>query len=123
MMFDLVVRPFASLAAFVVCLVALDASAATITSIGSTVFPGASTGTLGPVGSTPGPNNDNATSASANVIPYFVFFNAFGTLDVEFLVANSGGTSEYRVAQTLVNNSGQPWTDFHFELGFGVGTA
>jgi len=41
---------------------------------------------------------------------------------VEFVVANSGGTTEYLVTQSLVNNSGQTWTDFHFELGFGVGT-
>lgn len=41
---------------------------------------------------------------------------------MEFVVANSGGTTEYLVTQSLVNNSGQTWTDFHFELGFGVGT-
>jgi hypothetical protein len=123
MTIDLVTRRFASIAAFAVCLVALDASAATITGLGTTIFPGASTGAIGPVGSTPAPNNDNATSASPNVILYSIFFNSLGTLDVEFIAANSGGTTEYLVPQSLVNNSGQTWTDFHLELGFGVGTA
>ena len=44
-----------------------------------------------------------------------------GIADVEYAVANSGGTTACRVAQTLINNTGQLWTDFHFELGFGIG--
>ena len=119
----LVMRRLAGVAAFAVCVIALDVSAATITSVGTVVLPGFSTGAVGPVGITPSPNNDNATSASPNAIPSSVFFNTFGTLDVEFVVTNSGGTTEYLVTQALVNNSGQTWTDFHFELGFGVGTA
>ena len=69
MTFDLVTRRFACVAAFAVCLVALDVSAATITGLGTTVFPVASTGTIGPVGATPSPNNDNATSASPTQFP------------------------------------------------------
>jgi hypothetical protein len=34
---------------------------------------------------------------------------------------NSGGTTEYRVTQTLINNTGAAWTDYTFELGFGTG--
>jgi hypothetical protein len=102
------------------------ASAGVITSIATSVFPGASTGSIGPVGITPSPNNDNAAAASPNTLPYSVFFNAggLGNLDIEFVVANSGGTTEYRVTNSLlgvVNNTGQAWTDFHFQLGFGVG--
>ncbi len=95
--------------------------AATITTVGAASFPPPSTGTIGPVGATPSPNNDNATGASANVVPYSIFFNSLGTLDVEFVATNSGGTTEYRFTQSLVNNTGQTWTDFHLELGFGVG--
>lgn len=95
--------------------------AATITSVGATSFPPASTGTIGPVGATPSPNNDNATDPSANIVPYSIFFNSLGTLDVEFVAVNSGGTTEYRFTQFLVNNTGQTWTDFHLELGFGLG--
>ena len=46
------------------------------------------------MGATPSPNNDNATGASANVVPYSIFFNSLGTLDVEFVATNSGGTTK-----------------------------
>jgi hypothetical protein len=99
------------------------ASAGTIASIGATSFPTGSTGTIGPVGSTPAPNNDNTAAPSPNTIPYSIFFNSPGNLDVEYVVANSGGTTEYRFTQSLINNTGQVWTGFHFELGFGVGAS
>ncbi|MGH9321992.1 MAG: PEP-CTERM sorting domain-containing protein [Vicinamibacteria bacterium] len=86
-------------------------------------LPGASTGSLGPVGSTPDPNNDNASAASVNTIPSSVFLNTFGTTEIEFVLATSGGTTEYRFTQALVNNTGQTWTDYHFELGFGTGAS
>ena len=96
------------------------AAASVITGVGASIFPGASTGTIGPVGATPAPNNDNA-AASPNVIPYSVFFNTMGVLDVEFTLANSGGTTEYLFSQTLVNNTGTAWSGFRYELGFGTG--
>ena len=101
------------------------ARAATITSVSAFALPGFSTGTLGPVGNTPAPNNDNAATASPNTIPYTIFYNAqgVGLTDVEYVMADSGGTTEYLITQTLINNTGQTWTDFHFELGFGVGAA
>jgi len=99
------------------------AGAATITSVSSVLLPGASTGTIGPVGSTPSPNNDNSAAASANVIPVSIFFNTLGTAEIEFGVANSAGTTEYRLTQTLVNNTGVPWSGFRFELGFGTGAS
>jgi hypothetical protein len=85
---------------------AAEAAAATIGSFGTSVFPGSSTGTIGPVGATLAPNNENAASPSPNVIPYSIFFNSPGTLDVEFVFANSGGTTEYRFTQTLINKTG-----------------
>ncbi len=97
------------------------ARAGIITSLGITSFPPASTGIIGPVGNTPEPNNDNATTASPNTIPYNIFFNSLGNLDVEFVVTNSGGITEYRLPQVLINNTGQVWTGFRFELGFGTG--
>lgn len=106
------------------CCAALAPSshAGIITGFGTSVFPGPSTGTIR--GSTnPAPSNDNASEASANVIPYTIFFNAIGTLDVEFMVAPSAGTTEYRFTQRLINNSGTPWLGFGFQLGFGVGPA
>ena len=99
------------------------AHAGTITNIGTFSLPGFSTGNLGPVGNTPAPNNDNAVGASPNTIPYSIFYNAqgVGITDAEFVVANSGGTTEYRFTQSLVNNTGQVWLGFHYELGFGTG--
>lgn len=99
----------------------VQARGGTITSVGATSLPGGSTATIGPVGNTPAPNNDDTSAPSPNIIPVSIFFNAPGVADVEFVVANSGGASEYRITQTLVNNTGQAWTAFRFELGFGVG--
>lgn len=87
------------------------------------VLPGASTGTLGPVGATPSPNNDNSAGASPNAVPYSLFLNSPGGFESVFTVSNSGGTTEYVFTQTLVNNSGVAWTGFRFELGFGTGSA
>lgn len=98
-----------------------EARGGTITGLGASSLPGFSTGTIGPVGNTPSPNNDNSAVASPNVIPYSIFYNTFGTAEVEFVVVNSGGTSEYRITQTLLNTSGQVWAGLHFELGFGTG--
>ncbi len=102
------------------------ARAGVISGFGAPVtLPGFSTGSIGPAGATPAPNNDNATAASPNAIPYFIFYNAqgVGITDVEYAVTNSGGTTEYRFAQTLINNTGQRWTGFRFELGYGVGSS
>ena len=99
-----------------------SAQAAVITSVTTTSLPGASTASIGPVGATPAPNNDNATAGSPNTVPYSVFFNgALGPLLVEFAANNSGGTTEYRFTQTFVNNTGLVWTGFVFELGYGLG--
>ena len=100
---------------------AAHAGAATITNISVFSLPGFSTGSVGPVGLTPNPNNDNAIAESPNTIPSSIFLNTFGISEVEFILAPSGGTTEYRFTQALVNNTGLTWTDYHFELGFGTG--
>jgi len=86
-------------------------------------LPGGSTGTVGPVGATPSPNNDNSTGPSPNVVPYVIFLNSPGAFESVFTVTNSAGTTEYAFAQTLVNNSGAAWTGFRFEIGFRRGPA
>jgi hypothetical protein len=106
-----------------VCALQTVAEAAVITSLRSVSLPGSSTGTVGPVGATPSPNNDNAIDPSPNTIPYSVFLNTPGTLETEFLLQPSGGTTEYRITQQLVNNTGLAWQGFVFELGFGTGSA
>jgi hypothetical protein len=108
---------------FSVCCWQSAAEAAVITAVGSFELPGSSTGTVGPVGATPAPNNDNVTDPSPNTVPYSVFLNTLGTVETEFLLQSSGGTTEYRITQQLVNNTGLAWEGFVFELGFGTGGA
>jgi hypothetical protein len=109
--------------ALVVAGMAGRTEAGVITNVGVFSLPGFSTGSLGPVGATPAPNNDNTGVPSPNAISYSVFFNSPGLLEAEFVVANSGGTTEYRFPQTFVNNSGQAWASFVFELGYGTGAS
>jgi hypothetical protein len=99
------------------------ASAATIANVTSTSLPGLSTSSIGPVGATPSPNNDNTPVSSPNVLPASIFFNAMGTAEYEFGVSNSGGTTEYTFTQAITNNSGPAWSGFRFELGYGTGAA
>jgi hypothetical protein len=106
-----------------VCGTLVESRAGTITSVSTFALPGFSTGSINP-GNTPAPNNDNVAGPSPNTIVYNIFFNTFGTAEFEFIVAQSGGTTEYRVVTgplPLVNNTGQVWTAFHFELGYGLG--
>jgi hypothetical protein len=101
-----------------------NAEAAVITSV-SVALPGFSTGSIGPVGGAANvaPNNDNSVPPSPNLIPTTIFLNAggFGIIDLDFLLADSGGTTEYFHTPFVINNSGVTWTDFHFQLGFGSG--
>lgn len=100
---------------------AASVKAGVITSASKFTLPGFSTGTLGPLGVTPAPNNDNSVPAGPNTIPVNVFFNSPGGMEIEFKVTDSGGVTEYRLPQTLINNSKQTWKGFRFELGFGTG--
>jgi hypothetical protein len=101
---------------------AVDAAASVITGFGDSFFPGVSFATIGPIGITPAPGNDNAAVPNPNVVPYSIFFNDFGgPIDLEFKLEASGSTTEYRVTQTIVNVSPFTWTGFRFELGFGLG--
>ena len=95
--------------------------AATITSVSLFSLPGFSTGSAGPVGSTPAVNNDDDPGASPNVIPFSVFFNSPGAMETEFVLSDSGGTTEYRFTDTFVNTRNALWNGFRFELGSGTG--
>jgi hypothetical protein len=98
-----------------------SAGAATITNFGTIIFTG--TGTIGPAGSNPAPNNDNSVAASPNAMSAQIFFNLnpLRPLDIEFVVADSGGTTEYFFTDTFTNVNTPPWFGFLFELGFGTG--
>jgi len=104
----------------ILLLTATAAHARVITSVTTSALPGSSTAAIGPV-ATLEVNNDNTTAASPNTVPYSVSLGALGPLQVEFATANSGGTTEYYFTQTFVNNTGQTWTGFVFELGYGLG--
>ncbi len=98
------------------------AHAGIITGFGSSSLPGASTGSLGPIGNTPFPNNDDA--ATPNSIAFTIFRNSggLGPADYEFVVGNSAGITEYLFVGAAINNTGTPWSHYTFELGFGTGT-
>ena len=77
---------------------------------------------------TPFPNNDNSILASPNQILNFPglsctpkTFEVIAPIDTTLIVEPSGGTTEYYFTETVVNNTGETWVDFHFELGFGIG--
>jgi hypothetical protein len=106
----------------ILAVTAATAGAATITSVTSVSLPGFSTGSIGPVGLTPAPNNDNS-GGSPNVVPFSIFFNTFGSAEVEFGLTESGGTTEYVFSHSFVNNTGLAWDGFRFELGFGTGAS
>jgi hypothetical protein len=52
-----------------------------------------------------------------------VFWNAVTSGEVEFAVSNSGGATEYFISQNLFNLTGQTWTGYRYELGFGRGSS
>jgi hypothetical protein len=97
------------------------AARAGIITAGDVRLPPFSTGSVGPFGANPAPNNNNAAAQSANMISYSIFFNSPGFAEVEYVTGDSGGTTEYFISQNLlVNNSGVVWAGFRFELGFGT---
>jgi hypothetical protein len=99
-----------------------QASAGTITSVS---FSGPGAGNVDGTVSTPSPNNDNTTSASPNEVDLAKTFGSVGLIDIQFTVLNSGaaapGTTEYFFSETVTNNTGVAWLDFHMVLGFGIG--
>ena len=69
------------------------------------------------------PNNNDAVGTSPNevFIPQKNYVG-IGPVDIEFTVSDSGGVTEYHFREGVFNGTGIPWTDYHMELGFGMGT-
>jgi hypothetical protein len=70
------------------------------------------------------PNNNDVVGVSPNLV--FIPQKAYvgiGPVDIEFTVTNSGGVTEYHFQEGVHNGTGIPWTDYHMQLGFGMGTA
>jgi hypothetical protein len=95
------------------------AQAALITGFGTILAPGS--GSAGPTGLNPAPNNDNTVAPSANAMGANFFFTSLQPVDIEFVVANSGGTTEYFFTDIFTNVDTLPWLGFTMELGFGTG--
>lgn len=79
---------------------------------------------LNPIAPPVSPNNDDQIGPSPNVV--FVHqkhYIGIGPVDIEFTVVPSGGVTEYRFMEGVQNDTGIPWTDYHIQLGFGMGTA
>jgi hypothetical protein len=77
---------------------------------------------LNPIAPPVDPNNDDAVGNSPNVV--FVHqkdYVGIGPVDIEFTVIPSGGVTEYAFVEGVQNGTGIPWTDYHIELGFGMG--
>ncbi len=48
-------------------------------------------------------------------------FTQVAIVDIGYIISNSGGTNTYAYTGNMTNNTGTPWTDFHFQLGTGLG--
>ena len=67
-------------------------------------------------------NNDNVVGDSPNEIEVLQkHYLAIGPVDIEFYVADSGGTTEYVVVEGVSNNTTLDWSSYTIQLGFGMG--
>ena len=69
-------------------------------------------------------NNDNVVGSSPNQI--LINQKAFGVsdyIDMDFTLADSGGTTEYVLVEGLGNNTADTWTGYRIVLGFGLGAS
>ncbi len=48
-------------------------------------------------------------------------FSQVAKVDIGFNINNGGGTNTYTYTGHMANDTGTPWTDFHFLLGSGLG--
>ena len=69
------------------------------------------------------PNNDDQVGVSPNLVQVLQKnYVGIGTVDLVFTVADTGGTTEYRINEGVANNTGIGWTGYHIELGYGIGS-
>ena len=71
------------------------------------------------------PNNDNSDDLNSgnNVDIVTKVFDTPEVIDIVFDVTTSGGVTEYRVSETVDNNTIAPWASYQMFLGFGTGAA
>jgi hypothetical protein len=107
--------------------VANTAHAGVITSYNGAVGSGTATvngASSGPISSPAAPNNYNPNGPggpSPNVLTVVKDFTAVGPIAMQFTATNSGGSTSYLFQESVTNNTGVNWTDFHFQLGVGFG--
>ncbi len=109
-----------------VALLAAPAAAGVIQSGTATVSgPGLGTAFV-PAIITPNPNNDEVPSQSpdrgdGNLIVPIKRFDFTDTIDIQFQVNSSDGVTEYKVFESVDNNTGSAWSAYTVVLGFGTG--
>lgn len=106
--------------------------------LGSTADAGTITGTSfagGPGGTASAPvivsvseGNDNQPGGPGgdnNVLVPLKVFTSADVIDIEFEVrdSNPAGVTEYRVVESVDNDTGIDWTGYRMQLGFGTGSA
>jgi hypothetical protein len=77
-----------------------------------------------PIFFTLNPANDNQAGGGAadnNIAVPFKVFDNNGYIDIEFTVTPDNGVTEYRVTESVDNNTGTLWSQYDMILGYGVG--
>jgi hypothetical protein len=69
------------------------------------------------------PNNDNAPNPNVdnNIELQTKRFDFSDYIDIEFSVTESSGVTEYRISESVDNNTGSDWARYNMYLGFGTG--
>ncbi len=74
----------------------------------------------------PNTNNDNTTAGGItdnNLAVVVKRFDNVGFIDIVFNVSPTGGTTEYKIFESVDNNTFIDWSSYRLQLGFGTGTA
>lgn len=68
-------------------------------------------------------NNDNIAGGPTdnNITVPVKRFDNVGYIDIVFNIANTGGTTEYKVFESVDNNTFLPWSSYTMQLGYGFG--
>ena len=69
-------------------------------------------------------NNDNQTGggpADNNITVPIKRFDNVGYIDIEFNVSSTSGVTEYKVTESVDNDTGIFWSSYTMQLGFGIG--
>jgi hypothetical protein len=95
---------------------------------GATIYAGSpGLGTVSvPVILTVNLNNDNQTGGGPldnNIFVPIKRFDHNGSIDIQFPVLPTQGVTEYKVFESVDNNTGTSWNKYTMELGSGVGAA